>query len=172
AEYVEVWRDDTVTVLENQNVLPHAWIVHEAVELDPTTALAQINSGAIDLKTTATVEQSPPSMSIPADASTDSVSVTHYSPDRVTIQATAASDGLLVLSDVYDPDWSVTVDGKHAELYVVNGVLRGVALPAGTHTVSFNYESDQLRYGLIISMVTIVGLIAFLAYVFRGSRRS
>lgn len=172
AEYVEVWRNDTVIVLENRNVLPHAWIVHTVLELDPTTALQQINAGTIDPKTTATIEETAPVMTVPADSSGDSVSVTKYEPDSVTLQATAASDGMLVLSDVYDPNWKVEVDGESAQLYVVDGVLRGVALPAGTHTVSFNYEPDSLRYGLIISMATIVGLIVFLAYVYRGARRS
>jgi hypothetical protein len=171
-QYVEVWKNDTVTVLENQNVLPRAWIVHSAVELDSTTALQQINAGSIDPATTATVEQTPPSMSAPADATSETVSVIDYSPDRVTVQATAASDGMLVLSDVYDPNWKVNVDGKSTELYVVNGVLRGVSLPAGTHTISFSYEPDSLRYGLIISLVTIAGMIVFLAYVYRQAKRS
>jgi hypothetical protein len=171
-QYVEVWKNDTVTILENQNVLPRAWIVHDVVELDPISALQQINAGTIDPATTATVEQAPPAMSAVPDGASDSVSVTHYSPDRVELEATAASDGLLVLSDVYDPGWTVTVDGKRADLYVVDGVVRGVALPAGTHTVTFDYAPSELRYGLIVSLATIAGMLLFLGYVYRGAKRA
>lgn len=171
AQYVEVWKNGTVTVLENRNVLPHAWIVHDAVTLDSTTALQQINAGTIDPGTTATVEQTPPAMSAPIDPAAESVSITAYSSDQVTLQATATGDGMLVLSDVYDPNWEVTVDGEGAQLYVVDGVLRGVALSAGTHTISFSYEPDSLRYGLIVSLVTIGGMIVFLAYVYRETKR-
>jgi hypothetical protein len=171
-QYVEVWKNETVTILENQNVLPRAWIVHSAVELDPTRALQQIDAGTIDPATTATVEQTPPPMSAVPNGASDSVSVTHYSPDRVELQATAASDGLLVLSDVYDPGWTVTVDGKRAELYVVDGVVRGVTLPAGTHTVTFDYAPSELRYGLIVSLATIAGMLIFLGYVYRGAKRA
>jgi hypothetical protein len=170
--YVEVWRNDTVAVLENRNVLPHAWIVHQGVELGATDALQQLNSGNIDPRTTASFETTPPAMSAPSSGASESVTVTEYEADHVTLTATAESDGVLVLSDVYDPDWVVRVDGKRSELYVVDGVLRGVALPAGEHTITFSYEPASLRYGLIVSSLTIAGLALFLGYVYRGAKRS
>ncbi len=60
-----------------------------------------------------------------------------WSPNRITVQA--AGPGLLVLSEVAYPGWQVRVDGTPAPLLTPAGVLRGVLLPAGEHTVIFSY---------------------------------
>jgi hypothetical protein len=171
AQYRPVFEDDDVIVFENLNALPHAWIVHDTVRLDSLTALEQINSGAIDPGLTATIEDTPPTMPTSADASSDSVSITHYSPDQITIQATASSDGMLVLSDVYDPDWTVTVDGKEAKMLEVDGVLRGVQIPRGEHTVDFSYNPQSLKYGFWISIVTMIGTVVALVVLRRSPRK-
>ncbi len=60
-----------------------------------------------------------------------------WSPNRVAVQATGP--GLLVLSEVAYPGWQVRVDGAPAPLLAPAGVLRGVLLPTGKHTVTFSY---------------------------------
>ena len=57
-----------------------------------------------------------------------------YRPDEVVVRATGP--GPLVLADTWYPGWRA--DGYHIEL--VDGLLRGVRLPAGTHTVRFTYH--------------------------------
>ncbi|GAB4529670.1 MAG: hypothetical protein Fur0018_16400 [Anaerolineales bacterium] len=60
-----------------------------------------------------------------------------WTPNRVTVQADGP--GLLVLSEVAYPGWQARVDGVPAPLLTPAGVLRGVLLPAGAHTVIFSY---------------------------------
>jgi len=60
-----------------------------------------------------------------------------WHPNRVRVRA--SGPGLLVLSEVAYPGWRVRVDGAPAELRTPAGVLRGVLLPAGGHTVEFSY---------------------------------
>jgi uncharacterized membrane protein YfhO len=52
----------------------------------------------------------------------------------------ASTPSVLLLNDKYDPHWDVTVDGKPAELLRCNFIMRGVPVPAGPHTVDFQFR--------------------------------
>jgi uncharacterized membrane protein YfhO len=63
-----------------------------------------------------------------------------------------------VLSDTYDTDWRVEVDGLPAPMMRVNGLFRGVHLAAGEHTVTFTYHPSRFYLGSAISAITALGL--------------
>jgi hypothetical protein len=156
ANYPEVFRNDNVRVLENGDALPRAWIVHEAQTVTPTQALDLLASGKVDPRQEALLEASPPQLSNPADASTESVSVSTYEDKRIVLNVDANSDGLVVLSEVDDPGWRVYLDGNRTELYAVDYLLRGAAVPAGHHVIEFRYEPSSLRIGTIASIVSFL----------------
>ncbi|HWK80559.1 MAG TPA: YfhO family protein, partial [Thermomicrobiales bacterium] len=62
---------------------------------------------------------------------------------------------------VYADGWTVTVDGKPAELLRTNHALRGVAVPTGTHVIAMHYAPHSIRVGLILSGIGF-GLAAIL----------
>jgi uncharacterized membrane protein YfhO len=86
--------------------------------------------------------------------------VTAYEPDRLTIAASAAAPGLLVVSEVYESGWRAFVDGAAVPVLPTHHALRGVPLPAGEHTVEFRYEPESLRLGLSISGLAWVAMLA------------
>ncbi len=71
------------------------------------------------------------------------------------------SPSILVLSEIYYPDWKVEVDGRPAEMLRANYVLRAVALPAGEHDVVFSYDTSLLKKGAVISG-TVLGAFTLL----------
>jgi uncharacterized membrane protein YfhO len=83
-------------------------------------------------------------------------------PEEVRIRSRAATAGLLVLSDRYDPNWRVTVDGRRARALRVNYVFRGVAVPAGEHEVAWTYCPASFVWGCWISAITLFVLLALL----------
>ena len=62
----------------------------------------------------------------------------------------------LVLNDAWDPGWVARVDGVLADVRRVNGLARGVWLEEGTHEVVFAYEPASVRWGLVVSVLTLV----------------
>ncbi len=92
-----------------------------------------------------------PSVSTNADAGT--VAITSYAPKRLELKADAKSPAVLLLNDRFDRDWRVTVDDKPARLLRANFIMRGVELPAGAHTVRFEFQ-PSLK-GLKVSLVAI-----------------
>ena len=59
----------------------------------------------------------------------------------------------------YDSGWQVYVDGQRLasdQVFRVGGALLGVNVPAGTHTVRFEYHAPGLRLGVGISLLTLL----------------
>jgi hypothetical protein len=84
------------------------------------------------------------------------------------IEVEAEGPGLLVLSEVYDPDWRVEVDGQVAEMARVESILRGVYLEAGAHQVVFTYWPAGLEVGVVMAVVGWACVVASWVW---GSRR-
>jgi uncharacterized membrane protein YfhO len=70
---------------------------------------------------------------------------------------------MLVLSEMYSPGWHAYIDGKETPVYAADAVLRSIHIPAGEHQVEFRYEPASLRFGIIISVVTGLAILAIFA---------
>lgn len=66
--------------------------------------------------------------------------------------------GLLVLSELAYPGWEVTVDGRPAEIEVVAGILRGVRLDGGVHSVRFDFHPGYVYSGIGLSLLAWASL--------------
>ncbi|MBQ8195834.1 MAG: YfhO family protein [Oscillospiraceae bacterium] len=66
------------------------------------------------------------------------------------------SDELVVFSVPFDQGWSAFVDGEPVEIDKVNGGMIAVRVPAGKHSVDFEYTVPGLKLGIII---TIAGIL-------------
>jgi hypothetical protein len=98
----------------------------------------------------------------PADrlstGSTGRVSAIDRSNASVALRAQLSHPGLVVLNDSFGPGWSVQVDGRDAEPVRVNDVMRGVAVGAGRHEVTWTYRVPGLRAGAALSAVGLLVL--------------
>jgi hypothetical protein len=86
--------------------------------------------------------------------------ITNFRSDRVTAQADSPADDRLILTDLMYPGWQVTVDGAPAQPLTIDGMLRGVDVPAGSHTVVWSYHPRSFYWGLAVSLVTFLFLAA------------
>jgi hypothetical protein len=164
AQHPTVYEDDRLKVLENQEALPRAWIVHSARQVgSKEEALDLLSAGQVDPEETALLEDVPPEMSQPDEASADRASVVEYGADRIELETTTGAPGLLVLSEVHYPAWRAYVDGRPAPVYVTDHLLRSVPIPEGEHTVELRYESWTLRVGVAISLIACAALVALAA---------
>ena len=89
----------------------------------------------------------------------ETVKVTYPDPQQAVLEARLDSTGLVILADVYYPGWELTIDGKPAPIYRVNGLMRGAVVPSGPHRLVYTYAPQSFRVGRIVS---IAGVAAFL----------
>jgi hypothetical protein len=97
---------------------------------------------------------------LPAGEGILSAPEVEVTPNKITL--TAQGPGLLVLSEIDYPGWVVRVDNRiDNNIRLVAGILRGVVLPAGGHTVSFTYEPVPMIVGIGIAGLAWLGLLIF-----------
>ena len=82
------------------------------------------------------------------------------SANTVTIRTTSACAGLLILNHSWAPGWTATVDGRATPVLRANALARGVVVPAGSHKVRLTYAPRSFFIGLILTGLTIIGLLA------------
>ena len=173
--YREVFRNGDVRILEDTDALPRAWIVHELRQEPVESILPLLAGGTVDPLQTALMTEPAPRMESLPNGARDAVTITQYEPDEITLSASLGASGLLVLSEVYDPGWDVLIDGQEAEILKVDGLLRAVVVPAGTHEVEFRYEPTVLRAGTAITAGTLgvflLGAVGLRLSPMRGRRR-
>jgi hypothetical protein len=96
----------------------------------------------------------------PQPSSRSAVRVVEETTTSLQIAAEVATpDAYLVTLDAYDPRWEVRVDGAPATLLRAFGVLRGVRLAQGAHTVAFRYASTPLRAGTMLSVLALCAVV-------------
>jgi len=166
-----VYSDDRVLVLENKDASPRAWMVHEARQVAPDEVLPLLTSGDIDPATTALLEAPPPPLEQPASDAPDSARVVLQQPDEVLLEASTTAGGLLMLSQIWDPGWTATIDGQSAPIYQANYVFSAIPIGAGDHVIELRYTPPLLWPGLAITLGSATALILGFAYLVRRERR-
>lgn len=87
----------------------------------------------------------------------EGVEIVEYENDVVTLEVTVEMPRLLVLSDYYDDDWVVSIDGEETDLLECNYLFRGVYLDeAGTYTVTFEYRPTSTYALLLLSVLSLI----------------
>lgn len=114
--------------------------------------------------TTAILEQdSPLHAPPPAGGNHGSARVTAYDDNRLELEATSATEGILVLSEVFYPGWKAYVDGAETEILRTDYSLRGIAFPGGSHHVEFRFTHPPFVRGAWITGAALVVCLAGLA---------
>lgn len=102
-----------------------------------------------------------------------SVSLQQYAPNDLKYTVESAKGGLVVFSEIYYPGWTVTIDGKPAELGRVNYVLRALKVPAGKHKVQMTFRPASITTTNTIAYVALLLVVALFAIaVWRNCRKT
>ena len=95
---------------------------------------------------------------------TEMVKVSYPSPQRVELEASLESAGIVVLADIHYPGWKLTIDGQPAPIYKVNRLMRGAAVPDGVHRLVYSYEPRSFQVGGTITLASLIAAAAFAVY--------
>ncbi len=69
-----------------------------------------------------------------------------------------------MLSEIIAPDWTAAIDGEAADIFPTDLTLRGVYVPWGEHTITFDYQPRRVYAGVLISVLSVVAVgVALLA---------
>lgn len=156
----------TLKVYANSEVLPRAFAVHEAFRIaDRRGAADHLSQMEAELARKTFLDVDPPTLESCPGA--DSVTVRSHTPGRVVLDVMMACRGMVILTDTFAPGWTATVDEQDTPIYEAYALVRGVVVPAGSHTVNFVYRPRSVVAGAVL--LTIASLVA-IALVWRRRR--
>ena len=154
--------------------LPRAWVVGQVRQEDRSAIRHAIQTsrlprGALfDPMRIALVEE-PVAGARTCEEDCGTARVLAIADRSVTLEASAWRDAFLVSSDTWYPGWRAWIDGVEVPIHRTNYCLRGVALPAGTHEVRFEFHSQSFRAGAALTLASALLVIG--TYFRRTPRR-
>lgn len=94
----------------------------------------------------------------------DYIKQTSYSPNKLTYEYSASAEKIAVFSEIYYPaGWKATIDGQPADIFRANYTLRALKVPAGKHTIEFEFRPDSFVKGELYSRIASGTLLILLA---------
>ncbi len=170
------------TPVRRNSALGNCWFVDEVKFVDDANAeILALND--FDPSKTAIVDQSQwadvvkdiANKQIISDSS-ESIAIVHtypQTPDHITYKSHTNGERVAVFSEIYyAPDWRAYIDGKPADYFRANYVLRAIIVPAGDHTIEFVNEAPTLhRLDNVTLIISIIMLLAMGAAIFLVYKR-
>jgi hypothetical protein len=148
-------------VYENLRALPRLRLTDSYIVEAPASSRARLLSGRAE--SGLTMLDRDPGFAV-ADSNAEEpgrILETDFGLDSVACRVSLTRPALLLLADMNYPGWRVSVDGQEAELLVADGFHRAVALPAGEHTVRFEFvPTGHATLGAV--RITAFGAMALL----------
>jgi hypothetical protein len=130
-------RTDDGFIYENPHAMDRVLFATEARAADFSKMLNDGTWPDADLRTTVLIEEAPGAQ---ATRRPGKARIVSYRNAEVVLEADSPDGGWVVLNDLWHPWWFASVDGRPAEILRANVLFRAIALPAGRHTVRFDFR--------------------------------
>jgi hypothetical protein len=165
-KYIHI--DKTKKAVKNTNAFGNAWFAHKIVRVKSANE-EMLSLSKNDLKKTAIIHQE--FKNVNSATKTDSnaqIKLTKYGLREMTYKSTNSVAAAAIFSEIYYPEgWNCYIDGKNVDNFRANYVLRGVVIPAGSHTISWKFEPKSFEksstwslIGSILTLIIFVGVFS------------
>ncbi len=143
---------------ERKSFSPRVWLVTKANVLNEQQINESMKSQKYNLKNEVILEKNPKiSLSNQIDSSNSGkVNITKYESNKINLTSTTKENSILVMSEIYYPDWKAYIDGKEVEILRANYCFRAIPIPLGNHNIEFKFESKAYANGKMISILTLL----------------
>jgi len=157
-----VFQRDDYWVIENKESLPAIFVpeqVRRATDDEETLRIMSMPS--FQPQHTAFVHSEIEPFS---SAASGVASIVTEAPGEIEILATMDTDGLVVISNLWDPGWAALIDGMPSEVIRTNFAIQSVRVPAGEHRIQLRFRPVSLPTslwlsGIAFSLITIQALL-------------
>lgn len=139
-----------IKVFENTSAFPRVWSVHRVAES------GAVSDPGFDARHDVVVADQPPPEIGLCRPGGDDVQMPLHLPNRIRITADLKCRGMVVLTDNWFPGWRAAVDGRRAQIYNVDGGVRGVVVEGGRHVIEMVYRPMSVILGGAMTLLAAI----------------
>ena len=143
----------------NPGAMGNAWFVSDIKVVDNADQESDALT-AVDLRRVAVVGKdfaASVADRAPGIAEDAEITLTSYTPKSLDYKVKSSKDGTVVFSEIYyQYGWKATNEGRKADHFRADYVLRAMNVPAGEHTINFTFDPDSVHKGNTLSVICIV----------------
>jgi hypothetical protein len=167
----ELANKNTIKLYQNRAFHGRAWLVKNYRVLAAKEILPALLAKSFHPDQEAFLEEQPRWESGAANTlKREEVSILSEDNNAVRLRVSVPQQSLLVVSDTWYPGWKAMVypaqnstversAGVQKKIMRTNFAFRSIALEPGEHEVHFMYEPASVKIGVVISLLTIVGIV-------------
>ncbi len=146
-----------VFVYENMMARPRAYLTSSyRIAGSEDESLREIKRSLSDPLSPVVLENVVPSfLSSTEPCNPGQIDIADYAINKIELRVRSQQPCLAILTDIHYPGWNAYVDGAETDIWRANSLFRAVEMAPGEHTVVFKYEPRSLRWGTILSLITI-----------------
>jgi hypothetical protein len=150
-------------VFKIKDYLPRAWMVKQLRPIEKGTVDELLEDNFDPLHSAIAKGEIISRYDHPSFTGIDNIS--YERNNKIHIDVTTETPGILVLSESSYPGWQVFVDGKERECLWLNLLFQGVEVEEGSHQIDFTYHPKNFNLFLSISMISVtLFLLIWLCY--------
>ena len=172
-KYIIIRNENELRVIKRGNANGAAWFVETVEQTNsPKEALEALST--VNLKSTAVVEGKAPQTTTTGKGA---ISLVEYRPNYLKYSySLEGGSAVAVFSEIYyDKGWQAYIDGKPADSFRADYLLRAMVLPEGEHTVEWRFKAPNWNLAstitLICSILIIFALVIGIIFRFYGTKK-
>ena len=123
-------------IYENPRALPRVFVATQSIATDFGAVMKTGQWPQVDYRSTVLLASGEDK----TERRPGSARIASYANTHIVIDADAPDGGWLVLTDIWHPWWSATVDGAPATIERADVAFRAVRLEPGRHRIEFRFE--------------------------------
>ena len=144
--------------MHNPDAFGNAWLVDTLLFVDNANEeLAALRTA--NLRTTAVINKNFADVigkDAPAQLSVgDTIRLTSLTSTSASYEVNTKRGAVAVFSEIYYPDWTVTIDGNDVQMARADYVLRTLRVPAGKHTIQMTFNPQSIHTTETIAYIAL-----------------
>ncbi len=151
-----------VQPMHNPDAFGNAWLVDTLLFVDNANeeldALHNVN-----LRTTAVINKDFADVigkETPAQLSAgDTIRLASLTSTSASYEVNSKRGAVAVFSEIYYPDWTVSIDGNEVQMARADYVLRTLRVPAGKHTIKMTFDPQSIHTTETIAYIALALLV-------------
>lgn len=154
-----LWQDEHRAVIANPVDVPRSYFVsiYEVIS-DNSALLQRLFDPSFNPTSEVILEEDPGIVRADRTSNLSKSRIVEMkdTPSSATYLTMSKKVQLLVLADTYDSGWRAYIDGKETKIYRANYTFRAVVVPEGKHVITFLYQPDSVKLGILMSAASLL----------------